>query len=33
MEDINGTRTPLLANIISRLRETGNLFFINPDGV
>jgi hypothetical protein len=32
-EDNNGTHAPLPANIISRLRETGNLVFINPDGV
>ena len=31
-EDIDGTPTPLPADVVSRLRETGNLVFINPDG-
>lgn len=32
-EDNNGTRAPLPQNILDRLRETGNLVFINPDGI
>ncbi len=33
MEDIEGTPTPIPVNIVNRLRETGNLVFINPDGI
>ncbi|MBN8706419.1 MAG: hypothetical protein J0L62_11140 [Bacteroidetes bacterium] len=32
MEDNYGTPSPLPTNVISRLRESGNLVFINPDG-
>jgi len=31
MDDVSGTPHPLVAAIISRLRESGNLVFINPD--
>ena len=31
MEDNNGTPTALPANVLDRLRESGNLVFINPD--
>lgn len=33
MEDIEGVPIPIPANIVTRLRETGNLVFINPDGI
>lgn len=32
MEDIGGVPTPIPLDIVRRLRETGNLIFINPDG-
>jgi len=33
MENIDGTPSPIDADIVNRLRETGNLIFINPDGM
>ena len=33
MEKVGEAATPIPAEIVSRLRETGNLVFINPDGV
>lgn len=33
MEDPNGTPVALPANVLSRLRESGNLIFINPDNI
>jgi hypothetical protein len=33
MDDSTGVALPLAQNIITRLREAGNLIFINPDGI